>query len=253
VSFAGGGAAPLGRGGLGVPRLHLRRTDSTNERARALAMGGAPHGTLVTASEQSAGRGRQGRRWEAPAGSSVLMSLLVRWAEPEQAPGLLPLIAAVAVCDAVGEPALIKWPNDIVVPSAPGGPLDKLAGILVEGRPQQRWAVIGIGVNVAVRIEDLPDDLLAAARPATLGLGRDAVEPMVERIAAALAARLATPVDEILAAWGAKDALRGREIAWSAGHGRADGVDGLGRLVVALPGGGRTELEAGEVHLQLGG
>jgi BirA family biotin operon repressor/biotin-[acetyl-CoA-carboxylase] ligase len=242
-----------GESRLGLPRLHLRRTDSTNERARALAVAGAPHGTLVTASEQSAGRGRQGRRWEAPAGSSVLMSLVVRWADSGRAPALLPLIAAVAACDAAGEaagePAMIKWPNDIVLRSPADGSLGKLAGILVEGRPQQRWAVIGIGVNVAVRIEDLPPQLLAEARPASLGLGRDAVEPMVERLVGALQARLAAPTDEILEAWRARDALRGREIAWSGGSGRAEGVDGLGRLVVSLPGGGRTELDAGEVHL----
>src|SRR5438067_7240622 len=106
---------------LGHPRVHLRTTDSTNERVRALAQDGAPHGTLVTASEQSAGRGRQGRRWEAPAGSSILMSLLVRWDEPEQAPRLLPLITAVAVCDALGASARIKWPNDIVDVSARDG------------------------------------------------------------------------------------------------------------------------------------
>ena len=238
---------------LGNPRLHLRRTDSTNERARALALAGAPHGTLVTAAEQSAGRGRQGRRWEAPAGSSILMSVLVRWDEPEQAPRLLPLITAVAVCDAVGADARIKWPNDIVVVPAPDGPLHKLAGILVEGRPQQRWAVVGIGVNVAVRIEDLPAGVRAEARPATLGLGADAVEPLIERILAALTARLATPVAEILTDWEARDALRGREITWSTGSGVAEGIDGLGRLVVALAGGGHTELDAGEVHLKLGG
>ncbi|HUB76084.1 MAG TPA: hypothetical protein VL977_03460, partial [Solirubrobacteraceae bacterium] len=68
----------LTRAPLGRPRLHLRVTDSTNDRARALAIAGAPHGTLVTASEQTAGRGRQGRSWSAPAGSSLLMSLVLR-------------------------------------------------------------------------------------------------------------------------------------------------------------------------------
>ena len=85
-------------------------TDSTNDRARELALAGAPHGTLVTAAEQTAGRGRQGRRWSAPADSALLMSLVLR--EP---PPLLPLIAAVAVCDVAGEQARIKWPNDIVL------------------------------------------------------------------------------------------------------------------------------------------
>ena len=63
---------------LGTPRVHLRRTDSTNERARQLAARGAPHGTLVTATEQTAGRGRQGRSWSAPAGRALLCSLLLR-------------------------------------------------------------------------------------------------------------------------------------------------------------------------------
>jgi BirA family biotin operon repressor/biotin-[acetyl-CoA-carboxylase] ligase len=145
-----GGPASEQRLALGHPRVHLRRTDSTNKRARELALAGAPHGTLVTAAEQSAGRGRQGRRWSAPAGSSILMSLLLR-----SVPRLLPLMAALAVCDVAGERAMVKWPNDVVVKldggaGAPG--LAKLAGILVEARPQQGWAVLGIGLNVAVRL-----------------------------------------------------------------------------------------------------
>src|ERR1700689_3118919 len=152
--------------GLGRPRMHLRRTDSTNERARELAGAGAPHGTLVTASEQTAGRGRQGRRWSAPAGSSLLMSLLLR-----SPPPLLPLAAAVAVCDVVGESARIKWPNDIVLP-ADRDALAKLAGILIEGRPQEGWAVLGIGINVAVRLDELPAELRAGQRnPADTGAG----------------------------------------------------------------------------------
>ena len=66
---------------LGRPRLHLREIGSTNERAGELATAGAPHGTLVTAGAQTAGRGRQGRRWEAPAGSALLCSLVVRSAD----------------------------------------------------------------------------------------------------------------------------------------------------------------------------
>jgi BirA family transcriptional regulator, biotin operon repressor / biotin---[acetyl-CoA-carboxylase] ligase len=244
-------AAPLGR-----PRIHLRRTDSTNDRARELALAGAPHGTLVTADEQTAGRGRQGRRWSAPAGRALLMSLLLR--EP---PALLPLIAALAVCDVAGEQALIKWPNDVVFPSSAGGgdgdgggeagALAKVAGILAEGRPQQGWAVLGIGLNVAVRVEELPPELHATA--ATLGREPWEVEPALQELLAALERRLAEPAERTLDAWRARDALRGRAIAWSGGEGRADGVEGAGRLVVALAGGGRTALDAGEVHLRLGG
>jgi BirA family biotin operon repressor/biotin-[acetyl-CoA-carboxylase] ligase len=225
---------------LGHPRLHLRRTDSTNERARALALAGAPHGTLVTAAEQTAGRGRQGRRWSAPAGSALLMSLLLR--DP---PALLPLIGAVAVCDVVGIDARIKWPNDIVVARAET--LAKLAGILIEGRPQEGWAVLGIGVNVAVRVEGLPGELWDTA--ASLDLPPKAIEPLLAGLLAALERRLGEPPTRILDAWRARDALRGRDVSWSTGRGRAAGIDGDGRLIVRLLGGGQTALDAGEVHL----
>lgn len=241
---------------LGRPRVHLRRTDSTNERARALARGGAPHGTLVTAAEQTAGRGRGGRSWSAPPGSSVLMSLLLR--EP---PSLLPLMAAVAVCDIAGDEARIKWPNDIVVADAPGETgLGKLAGILTEGRPQEGWAVVGIGLNVAVDLDELPPELRpGAAQPgvgrpaATLGRTAAEVEPTLKRLLVALEDRLREPPAQTLEAWRSRDALLGREIAWGSGEtaerGLARGIDGTGRLVVELAGGGRTTLSAGEVHL----
>jgi len=236
---------------LGRPRIHLRSTDSTNDRARELALAGAPHGTLVTAGEQTAGRGRQGRRWSAPAGSALLMSLLLR--EP---PALLPLIAALAVSDTAGEHAQIKWPNDVVFmrfgeSGAEPGTLAKVAGILAEGRPQEGWAVLGIGLNVAVRLEDLPAELHGTA--ATLGREPREVEPTLQELLVALQRRLAEPAEQTLDAWRARDALRGRTIFWSAGEGRAEGVDGAGRLVVALAGGGRTTLDAGEVHLRLDG
>jgi BirA family biotin operon repressor/biotin-[acetyl-CoA-carboxylase] ligase len=245
---------------LGRPRLHLRCTDSTNARARSLAIAGAPHGTLVTAYAQTAGRGRQGRSWTAPAGSSLLMSLVLRRDQPghgdaagEQWHALLPLAAAVAVCDVVGGEARIKWPNDVVFEgacrtAADGAPaLSKLAGILVEGRPQAGWAVLGIGLNAAVRLDDLPSEL--RARAATLGLDGSEIEPLLAGLLDALSRRLGESPAAILAAWSARDALRGRSVRWAEGEGRAEGVDDQGRLLVALAGGGRVALGAGEVHL----
>ncbi len=239
---------------LGTPRLHLRRTDSTNERARELAAAGAPHGSIVTADEQTAGRGRQGRQWSAPPGSSLLLSVVLA-----PASRMLPLAAAVAVCDAVdtaaaGSRAQIKWPNDIVLPA--GQCLAKLAGILVEARPQQGWAVLGIGLNAAVDLAALPAELHDTA--ATLGLGPEALEPLLASLLAALSRRLAERPEATLAAWRERDALRGRTIEWgpapgsaasASGSGVAQGVDGDGRLVVELAGGGRTALGSGEVHL----
>ena len=234
---------------IGSPRVHLRSTGSTNDRARELASAGAPHGTLVTASVQTAGRGRQGRRWSAPANSSLLMSLVLRSPISAGPEPLLGLIAAVAVCDIAGAQAAIKWPNDVVLRrSSPAGPFAKLAGILAEGRPQEGWAVLGIGLNVAVRLEDLPPEPRAVA--ATLGRSPEEIEPALEQLLAALQRRLAEPAEVILDAWRARDALHGHEIAWGAGRGRAQGIDGTGRLIVALAGGGHTTLDAGEVHLQ---
>ncbi len=245
---------------LGAPRLHLRLTDSTNERARLLAIAGAPHGTLVDADEQSAGRGRQGRRWSAPAGSALLMSLVLR-----APPRLLPLAAAVAVCEVAGAGALIKWPNDIVVAGAVDEqappPLAKLAGILVEARLQEDWAVLGIGLNVAVALDELPQELRAgetlrgpgAPLPAaTLGRPRADIEPTLQALLRALKARLAESEGATLAAWRERDALLGRELAWSDGRGVARGIDGTGRLIVERADGSRSTLSAGEVHLRPG-
>jgi BirA family transcriptional regulator, biotin operon repressor / biotin---[acetyl-CoA-carboxylase] ligase len=232
---------------LGKPRLHLKRTDSTNERARSLAIAGASHGTLVTAAEQTAGRGRQGRSWEAPPGSSLLASLVLRSPAP-----LLSLAAAVAVCDAIDGRALVKWPNDVVLAQGTAntrqGDLAKLGGILVEVRPQEGWAVLGVGLNVAVRLEDLPEAVRADA--ATLGRPKSAIEPLLHRLLDALGERLAEPTGILLEDYRALDALRGRTIAWATGEGRADGIDGQGRLLVELAGGKRTALDAGEVHLR---
>lgn len=238
---------------LGHPRVHLRLTDSTNERARALAHAGAPHGTLVTAAQQTHGRGRHGRSWSAPAGSSLLMSLILRGppesrvpAIPERVPTPLPLIAAVAVCDAVGGQARVKWPNDIVV-KREDETLAKLAGILVEARPQEGWAVLGIGVNVAVRLQELPSALQASA--ATLGEGPAAIEPLLERLLDALERRLSEPLDSVLDAWRSLDALRGREVSFSAGKGRAEGIDDEGRLRVRAADGTLAAIDAGRVDL----
>jgi BirA family biotin operon repressor/biotin-[acetyl-CoA-carboxylase] ligase len=222
---------------LGSPRLHLRETTSTNDRARALATAGAPHGTLVTATAQTAGRGRQGRTWAAPPGRALLMSLVLR--APDR---MLPLAAAVAVAEAAGERAAIKWPNDVLLDGR------KVAGILAEARPQEGWAVLGIGLNVAVGLEDLPAELQGTA--ATLGLEPRDVDPVLARLLRALEWALALDTLGLLDAWRARDALRGRDVAWAAGTGRAAGIDGDGRLVVELPDGGRTALEAGEVHLR---
>jgi BirA family biotin operon repressor/biotin-[acetyl-CoA-carboxylase] ligase len=220
---------------LGFPRIHFRAVDSTNERARALAAAGAPHGTLVTAGQQSAGRGRQGRVWSAPPGQALLCSLIVR--EP---PRLLPLATGAAVATVAGSEARIKWPNDVLVDGR------KVAGILVEARPQELWAVVGVGVNVAVSLAQLPAEL--RARAGTLGLSPDAVEGWLERLLEVLSRWIQASEDEVLGFVRKHDAVLGRRVRWSGGAGTGAGIDGDGRLLVATDG-GQVALEAGEVHL----
>jgi BirA family transcriptional regulator, biotin operon repressor / biotin---[acetyl-CoA-carboxylase] ligase len=213
---------------IGRPRVHHRVTDSTNERARALAAAGVPHGTLVTADEQTAGRGRQGREWLARPGAALLMSLVLR--EPGEA---LPLAAGVAVCEALPVEAAIKWPNDVWLHG------DKVAGILVEGRPQEGWAVLGIGVNV---LSAPPLEHVASLH------GAVGVEELLARLVSALDAWLSRPLPEVLAAWRARDALRGETVRWQNGSGKGAGIDESGALLVDTAS-GRVALQAGEVHL----
>jgi BirA family biotin operon repressor/biotin-[acetyl-CoA-carboxylase] ligase len=234
-------SAPVPGPALGSPRVHLRQTDSTNLRARELALAGAPHGTLVTADEQLAGRGRQGRRWTAPAGQALLMSVIVR--DP---PPLLSLAAGIAVArvaqahDPDGRRAALKWPNDVLLA---GG---KVAGILVEARPQAGWAVLGIGLNVAVEREALPPDVRRGA--ASLGLTAAAIEPTLTALLAELAGALTMAPARLLARLRERDALRGRDVAWAGGSGVAAGIDEQGRLLVQR-GDETLALDAGEVHL----
>ncbi len=221
---------------LGNPRLHLRETTSTNDRARALAAGGAPHGTLVTAGAQSAGRGRQGRTWAAPPGRALLLSLLLRDYDP-----LLPLRAGLAVADIAGDAARVKWPNDVLVDGR------KLAGVLVEARPRDGWAVLGIGVNVAVDPAELPPDV--RARAATLGRPPGALEETLAELLRALGERLAEPPEACLGALRDRDALRDQRVRWAGGEGTGAGIDDAGGLLVRLPDGSVTTLDSGEVHL----
>ena len=217
---------------LGRPRVHLRQTPSTNDRARAAALAGAPHGTLVTAGVQTAGRGRQGRSWTAPPGSSLLLSIVLRELDP-----LLSLRAGLAVADLAGPAARVKWPNDVLVDGR------KVAGILAEGRPQEGWAVLGIGVNVAME----PHELVAGT--GTLGRARGELDAALVELLLALERRLREPAEACVAALCERDALLGQPVRWAGGSGVGAGIDAGGALRVRLDGGGETVLDAGEVHL----
>ena len=218
---------------IGRPRRHLRETTTTNALARTLATGGAPHGTLVTTGFQSAGRGRQGRTWTAPAGRALLLSLIVR-----EIDALLPLRAGLAVADLAGPAAMVKWPNDVLLDGR------KVAGVLIEARPQEGWAVVGIGVNAAFAPDELPPELNAG----TLGRRPGELEATLTELLERLETRLAEPAEATLAALRTRDALLDRPLSWPGGDGVGAGIDEQGRLRVRGRGGEQV-LEAGEVHL----
>jgi BirA family biotin operon repressor/biotin-[acetyl-CoA-carboxylase] ligase len=272
---------------FGAPHRHFRVTDSTNARARELVEAGAPHGTIVTADEQTAGRGRQGRTWTAPPGKALLYSAVLRPLDERHL--LLPLAVPLAVCEAAEELApgiecQIKWPNDIWIEGR------KLAGVLIEAKPQDGWAVIGVGLNLSIAPSEFPPHLqdtavsilsaleggresprrCLAKRPrqgdssreaapdstAEGGGGQSARRPPTAPAAASVLNRhldrwVEADRKETLAAWRKRDALRGREIAWENGSGVADGIDDRGHLAVAVAGGDRVLLGAGDVHLRL--
>lgn len=249
---------------FGRPHRHFRTVDSTNTRARELATAGVAGGTIVTATEQTGGRGRQGRSWTAPPGKALLYSAILRPLDARHL--LLPLAVPLAVCEAAEElePEVecgVKWPNDVQVEGR------KLAGVLIEARPQDGWAVIGVGLNLSIASDEFPLDLKDTAislfdsdlgsrgeiRRSLPAVAPTDLPPTPLAATAVLNRHLERWVEadeeEILAAWRGRDALRGREIAWDGGSGVADGIDDRGYLVVVAPGGDRVLLGAGEVHL----
>jgi BirA family biotin operon repressor/biotin-[acetyl-CoA-carboxylase] ligase len=188
-----------------VPELrYLPETDSTNRQAMAWAKQGAPSGSLVLADFQTAGRGRLGRSWVAPAGSSLLFSVVLR---PTWEPNLWPLLnlaAGVAVCECLSGLGLdpgLKWPNDVFLADR------KVAGILAEA-----WGdvvILGIGINVGQGA--FPREIAPAATSLQAFSGRTFDRP---EVLSALIGSLSNLVD------GPAEAVPGRYRRWSTTLGR---------------------------------
>ncbi len=231
---------------FGRPLRHLRECGSTNSYAREMAASGAPDGTVVTTGHQTAGRGRQGRGWLAPRPDSALAYSAIYRGGKEELPisPLLPLAVAVAVCEAVEELAPVKaqakWPNDIWIEGR------KCAGILIEARPQDGWAVIGIGLNLTIEPEEFPEEF--RDRATSVGHGVSPIRAR-EELNIQLSRWVTADEDSILDAFSARDALRGRRVQWADGAGSAEGINGAGNLMVRDDEGARHSLAAGEVHL----
>ncbi len=146
------------KNGIGCRVCHYQEIDSTNIQARRLAEEGAPHGSVIVAEAQTAGRGRHGRSWVSEPGSGLWFSLLLR---PDYLPdraSMVTLVAAMAVTKGIrritGQPAEIKWPNDVVLEGK------KVCGILTElnARIERiNYIIVGIGINI--RRQQFPPEL----------------------------------------------------------------------------------------------
>ena len=234
-----------------------RETDSTNLWIKRLAKEGAPEGTLALAEFQSAGRGRLGRSWEVPEGTSVMMSILLRPKfEPQYAPTLT-LVMGMAVAKAVknlGFDVSIKWPNDVVVSHK------KICGILTEMGVRDGkidYAVIGVGINVNIR--EFPEEMADKATSLYLESGRkfdrsqipglvmEAFEEYYEKFAATCdLSGLKEKYESILANYNQPVRVLAKEPYEGVARGITDG----GELLVEKTDGTIVAVSAGEVSVR---
>ena len=227
--------------------------DSTNEEARRLANAGAPHGTVVWARRQTAGRGRRGRSWVSEPGN-LFVSFLLRPSRPAAEAAQISFLSALAVGEALDRfrPAdsllAYKWPNDVLLDGA------KVSGILLEsaagGPTGLAWLVVGIGINLAHH----PDDVERPAAHVGAGTTPDAVLPVLAgRLAHWLARWESEGFGPARDVWLARAAGLGGPVTVRLANETVEGVfEGLGpdgTLSLLMPDGSRRAIAAGDVFL----
>jgi BirA family biotin operon repressor/biotin-[acetyl-CoA-carboxylase] ligase len=243
---------------VGQSVVYYPSVGSTNEVAKALAAQRAPQGTLVIAEEQTAGKGRLGRRWLAPAGSSLLFSLLFY---PDLAPRQvmrLTMLCALATIEGIravtGLIALLKWPNDILLRDKKAG------GILTEaGMTGERldYAIVGLGLNVNLALSQM-GELAATATSLSEALGREVPRvPLLQAILEGIEERYHrlqagwSPREE----WAAHLVTLGLEVRvatpWGVEEGLAEAVDEAGALLLRQDDGSLAYIPTGDVTLRV--
>jgi BirA family biotin operon repressor/biotin-[acetyl-CoA-carboxylase] ligase len=244
-SLAPAAVEPLLRGRFGRPYRYEPSCGST----QALLDGSLPEGAVAVCDEQTAGHGRLWRRWDAPPGTGILCSTLLRPPRERRA-AELSLIAGLAAAEAVevtlGVTAQIKWPNDVMVNRS------KVAGALAEARAGA--VVLGIGINVNQTLEQLPSE--TTTPPASLRVlgGRPheraaILALLLERLELWYDGWLEGGIDALYDVLRARDFLRGRRISVDGVSGIALGIDRTGRLALDVEG-RRHVAESGEVRYE---
>jgi len=224
---------------LGDPKIEVESTEST----QALLDSSMPEGAIAVAGHQTAGRGRLGRTWEAPPGTALLVSVLLRPAADRALPQLA-LVAGVAVADALEEltglSVQIKWPNDVMLRR------QKVGGILAEAR--DGVVVVGIGVNLNQTPDQLPERAGSLRTTAGREWDRDEVlDAVLEALGERYERWLEGGLDAVYDGLGPRDFLRGRRVGVNGTEGTVEMIDRDGRLRIATGHGESVAVDSGEV------
>jgi BirA family transcriptional regulator, biotin operon repressor / biotin---[acetyl-CoA-carboxylase] ligase len=224
---------------LGEPRIEVESCETT----QALLDPSMPEGAIAVADFQSAGRGRLGRTWEAPPGTALLVSVLLRPPAGLPLPQLA-LVAGAAVADALEEltdlSVQIKWPNDVMLRR------QKVAGILAETRGEA--VVVGIGINLNQAPDQLPERAGSLSTTSGREWDRDEVlGAVLEALGDRYEQWLAGGLDAVYDGLGPRDFLRGRHVSVNGTEGTAEMIDREGRLRIAVGHGESVAVESGEV------
>jgi BirA family biotin operon repressor/biotin-[acetyl-CoA-carboxylase] ligase len=224
---------------FGEPRLDVESCEST----QALVDTSLPEGAIVVADHQTAGRGRLGHTWEAPAGKALLVSVLLR-PPAERNIAEISLVAGVAVADALertlGLSVQLKWPNDVMLRRR------KVAGCLAEAR--DGVVVLGVGVNVNQTHDELPPNAGSVLTLTGRELDREELLTMLlDDLAARYADWCGGGLDAVYEGLGPRDFLRGRQVSVNGTSGVATMIDRQGRLEIAVGHGELVTVDSGEV------
>ncbi len=232
---------------IGRQVVRLGVVDSTMDEAAVLADAGAPEGMVVVAEYQAAGRGRSGRVWQAPPGTSLLLSVLLRPTVPLDRLSTLPLAAAVAVAEAIdgvmgeGPSVRLKWPNDLWLDEQKVGGILLVARSAAHGLPR---AILGVGVNVNVDPQDLPPAATSLSASTGMSVDREVLlNAVLHHLDAAYGAWQVDAGASATAAWTRRAALVGEavtvEVSGRQRRGVMLGIDDDGALL--LDGEGEVE------------
>jgi BirA family transcriptional regulator, biotin operon repressor / biotin---[acetyl-CoA-carboxylase] ligase len=239
---------------------HFPTIGSTNQEAKRLAVEGAPHGTIVVAETQTSGKGRLARHWFSPAEGGIWFSVILRPGSPPTEAAKFTFLGAVAVAKAIREltglAVEIKWPNDIHYEGR------KLVGILTELNAEMdaiNYIVMGIGINVNVKLEEYPEELRKIVSSIQRELGQAVSRQkllcmILEQMEYLYARALGEGFQSVFSAWRAMNCTLGYEVNVVSVNqeftGTAVDIDEEGALLIKKTNGTLERVIAGDVSVR---